>query len=64
MARKPELIEVAGRTVSISNPDKIFFRAAGYTKRDLVSYYLAVQSGVDPTPIGLINALKAALSGS
>jgi DNA ligase D-like protein (predicted polymerase) len=37
-----ELIEVAGRSVPISNPSKILFPQAGYTKRDLVNYYLAV----------------------
>jgi bifunctional non-homologous end joining protein LigD len=40
-----ELIVVAGREVSISNPDKVLFPQAGYTKRDLVRYYLAVADG-------------------
>ena len=40
-----ELIDVAGRTVAISNPDKVLFPQAGYTKRDLVRYYLAVADG-------------------
>jgi bifunctional non-homologous end joining protein LigD len=43
-ARK-ELIQVAGREVAISNPDKVFFPRAGYTKRDVVQYYLAVADG-------------------
>jgi bifunctional non-homologous end joining protein LigD len=43
-ARK-ELLQVAGREVAISNPDKVFFPRAGYTKRDLVQYYLAVADG-------------------
>ena len=29
----------------ISNPDKILFPEAGYTKRDLAGYYLAVADG-------------------
>jgi DNA ligase D-like protein (predicted polymerase) len=37
-----DLIEVAGRSVPISNPSKVLFPQAGYTKRDLVNYYLAV----------------------
>jgi DNA ligase D-like protein (predicted polymerase) len=45
MAAKPELVEVAGVEVAISNPDKIFFPRAGYTKGDLVRYYLAVADG-------------------
>src|SRR5467141_4075852 len=40
-----ELIQVAGREVAISNQDKVFFPRAGYTKRDVVQYYLAVADG-------------------
>ncbi|MFQ6328982.1 non-homologous end-joining DNA ligase [Nocardia sp. CWNU-33] len=35
-------IEVDGRTVTISNPDKIYFTKRGETKLDLVHYYQAV----------------------
>src|SRR5688572_29023622 len=40
-----EVIEVKGREVSISNPAKVLFPEAGYTKLDLVNYYLAVADG-------------------
>ena len=40
-----ELLHLAGREVVISNPDKLFFRAAGVTKLELVRYYLAVAEG-------------------
>jgi bifunctional non-homologous end joining protein LigD len=40
-----EIIEVAGRSVSISNPNKVLFPEAGHTKLDLVRYYLAVAEG-------------------
>ena len=40
-----ELIEVAGQSITISNPTKILFPQAGYTKLDLVRYYLAVGDG-------------------
>jgi bifunctional non-homologous end joining protein LigD len=40
-----ELIIVAGREVSISNPHKVLFPQAGHTKLDLVRYYLAVSEG-------------------
>src|SRR5437867_126850 len=40
-----ELLTVAGREVTISNPRKVLFPQAGYTKLDLVTYYLAVSSG-------------------
>ncbi|MCP2315031.1 DNA ligase D [Nocardia amikacinitolerans] len=35
-------IEVDGRTVTISNPDKVYFTKRGETKLDLVRYYQAV----------------------
>ncbi len=38
-------IEVAGREVVITNPDKVVFPVSGLTKLDLVSYYLAVAEG-------------------
>ena len=40
-----ELIQVSGREVSISNPNKVLFPQAGYTKLDVVNYYLAVADG-------------------
>src|ERR1700737_5058639 len=40
-----ELLSVAGREVTISNPRKVLFSHAGYTKLDLARYYLAVSDG-------------------
>src|SRR5213596_1637333 len=40
-----EILTVAGRDITISNPHKVLFPQAGYTKLDLVTYYLAVSSG-------------------
>ena len=42
---EPELLVVAGREVSISNPRKVLFPKSQYTKLDLVRYYLAVAEG-------------------
>ena len=36
-------VEAAGRTISVSNPEKVFFPERGETKLDLVRYYLAVE---------------------
>ena len=36
------ILEIAGREVRLSNPDKVYFPKPGWTKRDLVDYYLAV----------------------
>ena len=35
-------MEVGGRTLKVTNPDKIVFPDAGVTKGDLIDYYLAV----------------------
>jgi bifunctional non-homologous end joining protein LigD len=45
MASRKEVLEVAGRDVTISNPDKVYFPRTGHTKGDLVRYYLAVADG-------------------
>ena len=42
---KAEVIEVAGREVTVTNPDKVFFPRDGRTKIDLVRYYLSVADG-------------------
>ncbi len=39
-------LEVEGRTVKVTNPDKIYFPGVGATKRDLVEYYVSVGDGV------------------
>ena len=45
MKAPTEVVEVAGREVAITNPGKVLFPKAGYTKRDLVAYYLVVAEG-------------------
>ena len=40
-----EILTVAGREIRISNPAKVLFPQAGYTKLDLARYYLAVADG-------------------
>ena len=40
-----EVLVVNGREVAVSNPRKVLFPDAGYTKLDLVRYYLAVSEG-------------------
>ncbi len=42
MADDPVVLELAGREVRITSPDKLFFRRANATKLDLVRYYEAV----------------------
>jgi DNA ligase D-like protein (predicted polymerase) len=40
-----EVVELNGREVAVTNPHKVLFPDAGYTKLDLVNYYLAVADG-------------------
>jgi bifunctional non-homologous end joining protein LigD len=42
---QPTMIEIAGIEVTITNPDKIYFPRAGYTKLDMARYYAAVADG-------------------
>ena len=44
---KPEkqILELAGREVAVSNPDKVYFPKAGITKIQLVRYYISVAEG-------------------
>ena len=39
-------LEVAGHTVRVSNPDKIYFPERGFTKLDVVQYYITVGDGI------------------
>jgi len=51
-SRSPAVdLEVGGRDVRITNPDRVYFPATGATKLDLARYYLAVGDGI-------VNALR------
>src|SRR3979411_332572 len=39
-------LPVAGKTVRISRPDRVYFSARGETKLDLARYYLSVGGGI------------------
>jgi len=43
---EPATLEVAGHTIDVSNPDKVFFTARGDTKLDLVQFYLDVEGPI------------------
>ena len=38
-------LEIGGRTVKVTNPDKIFYRKLKATKLDHVQYYVSVGRG-------------------
>jgi bifunctional non-homologous end joining protein LigD len=43
--RRAETLLVAGRSLAITNPDKVLFPGPGHTKLDLVRYYIEVAEG-------------------
>jgi DNA ligase D len=42
----PVVLDLAGHELSLSSPDKVFFKERGDTKLDLVEYYLAVEEPI------------------
>src|ERR1700723_1630966 len=64
MASPKTVIEVAGREVAVSNPQKVFFPRTGHTKLDLVRYYLAVADGALRGAGGRPMALKRFVNGA
>jgi DNA ligase D-like protein (predicted polymerase) len=63
-APREEIIEAAGRQVTITNPDKVFFPRSGHTKLDLVRYYMAVAEGAIRGVYGRPMALKRFVNGA
>ena len=51
-AKDVRVVEASGRTIEISNPDKIYFPELGATKSDLVSYYLEIAEALANTATG------------
>jgi len=45
MPEKPVTLELLGREVVVTNPGKIFFPEPGYTKLDIVNYFVSVAEG-------------------
>jgi bifunctional non-homologous end joining protein LigD len=64
MASPKAVIEVAGREVTVSNPQKVYFPGTGHTKLDLVRYYLAVADGALRGVAGRPMALKRFVNGA
>src|SRR5436853_7521883 len=64
MPPREEVIEVSGRQVTVTNPDKVFFPRTGHTKLDLVRYYLSVADGAVRGAAGRPMALKRFVNGA
>src|SRR5690606_33134920 len=39
-------VDAGSRTVRVSNPDKVYFPERGFTKRDVVQYFVSVGDGI------------------
>src|SRR4029077_10823697 len=64
MAPRTTIVEIEGRDVLITNPQKVFFPRAGHTKLDLVNYYMAVAGGAIRGVAGRPMALKRFVNGA
>jgi bifunctional non-homologous end joining protein LigD len=64
MPARKEVLEISGREVIVSNPDKVFFPRTGHTKLDLVRYYLSVADGAVRGVAGRPMALKRYVNGA
>jgi bifunctional non-homologous end joining protein LigD len=64
MPTSSEIVVVSGKRVAITNPDKVYFAGPGYTKRDLVAYYMAVAAGALAGAGGRPMALKRYVNGA
>jgi bifunctional non-homologous end joining protein LigD len=58
------VLEIEGREVAITNPDKVFFPKTGHTKLDVVNYYLAIADGAIRGVDGRPMALKRFVNGA
>jgi DNA ligase D-like protein (predicted polymerase) len=63
MATPKEVLRIGDREVAISNPQKVYFPDAGYTKLDVVRYYQAVAEGALTGVRGRPMALKRFVDG-
>jgi DNA ligase D-like protein (predicted polymerase) len=64
VAGTKQIFEIAGREVSVSNPDKVFFPETGHTKIDVVRYYQSVADGALRGAGGRPMALKRYVNGA
>ena len=57
-------LEIEGREIVVTNPDKVFFPRTGHTKLDLVNYYLSVADGAIRGVEGRPMAMKRFVNGA
>ncbi|MFZ0802912.1 MAG: non-homologous end-joining DNA ligase [Terriglobales bacterium] len=58
MAGKPQIVEIGGRHLSLTNLDKVLYPAAGFTKGQVVDYYARIAPVLVPHLAGRPLTLK------
>jgi bifunctional non-homologous end joining protein LigD len=58
MAGKPQIVEIDGRHLSLTNLDKVLYPAAGFTKGQVVDYYARIAPALVPHLAGRPLTLK------
>jgi DNA ligase D-like protein (predicted polymerase) len=61
--KRSQVLRVAGRDVTVTNVDKVFWPKLGITKLDLVTYYMAVAEGALRGAFGRPMLLKRFVNG-
>jgi len=58
MAAKPQIVEIGGRRLSLTNLDKVLYPAAGFTKGQVIDYYARIAPVLVPHLAGRPLTLK------
>jgi bifunctional non-homologous end joining protein LigD len=58
MASKPQIVEIGGRHLSLTNLDKVLYPAAGFTKGQVIDYYARIAPVLVPHLAGRPLTLK------
>ena len=58
MASKPEVVEIEGKHLSLTNLDKVLYPAAGFTKGQVIDYYARIAPALLPHLAGRPLTLK------
>src|SRR5271168_3309376 len=58
MAGKPQIVEIDGRHLSLTNLDKVLYPATGFTKGQVIDYYARIAPVLVPHLAGRALTLK------
>jgi bifunctional non-homologous end joining protein LigD len=55
---KPQMVEIEGKHLSLTNLDKVLYPAAGFTKGQVIDYYARIAPALVPHLAGRALTLK------